>query len=228
LRGGCLALWFAVLVPVGGARGEPALEGAEGRASYSLGHQIGSDLARERRSVDLEALEQGLRDGLSGAEPALPPEEMRDRLAAFKGRLEARGREGRSERARRLREEGAAFLAANAAHEGVVSLKTGLQYRVIEPGGGRSPGPGDRVRVHYRATLVDGRPFHDTRRAGGGPETFQVGGVIPGLGDALQRMREGARWEIVIPADLAYGRRGPLADRTVVYDVKLLAIEAGT
>ena len=228
MRSGRVALLIAVLLPVRASPAEPALEDAEDRASYSLGHQIGSDLAREGREIDPEALRQGLRDGLSGAAPALPAAELREFLAGFKRSLETTERESRLERARRHREEGDAFLAANAAREGVVSLPTGLQYRVIEPGYGRSPGPADRVRVHYRATLVDGTPFHDSRRDGGGPETLQLGGVIAGLTDALQRMREGARWQIFIPADLAYGRRGPLADRTVVYDLELLSIEPGT
>jgi FKBP-type peptidyl-prolyl cis-trans isomerase FklB len=226
MRIGRMALLVAILLSVGGAPGEPAAEDAEDRASYSLGHQIGSDLAREGREIDLEALRQGLRDGLSGAVPALPEAELHELLSGLKRSLETR--ESRLERARRYREEGEAFLAANAAREGVISLPSGLQYRVIEPGHGRSPGPTERVRVHYRATLADGTAFHDSRWGGGGPETLQLGGVIAGLGEALQRMREGARWEIFIPPDLAYGRRGPLADRTVVYDLELLSIEPGT
>ena len=109
----------------------------------------------------------------------------------------------------------------------MVALPNGLQYRVLQPGTGSRPSRADRVSVHYRSTLIDGTVFHDSRQSGGEPETIHVSGVIRGLSEALQLMQVGARWQLFIPPDLAYGRRGPLADRTVVYEVELLSIEPG-
>jgi FKBP-type peptidyl-prolyl cis-trans isomerase FklB len=109
----------------------------------------------------------------------------------------------------------------------VVALPSGLQYKVLHPGTGDSPGPSDEVSVHYRGTLIDGTEFHDSNRGEDEPETLRVSGVIPGMTEALQLMQAGAKWQLFIPADLAYGQRGPLADRTVIYEIELISIEPG-
>jgi FKBP-type peptidyl-prolyl cis-trans isomerase FklB len=129
--------------------------------------------------------------------------------------------------AEKYRAEGEAFLAANAEKEGVVTLPSGLQYKVLQQGTGASPGPTDNVKVHYRSTLIDGTEFHSSYRGEGEPETLHVSGVMRGVTEALQLMREGDRWQLFIPADLAFARRGPLADRTVIYEVELISIEPG-
>ena len=148
-------------------------------------------------------------------------------LVGLKKGIEASERKGWRHDAERYREEGREFLAANAQREGVVSLPGGLQYRVLREGEGNSPGPGDRVKVLYRSTLIDGTEFHDSSRPKGEPETLHVSGVTRGLTEALQLMRKGARWRLFLPADLAFGRRGPLADRTVIYEIELVSIEVG-
>jgi len=125
----------------------------------------------------------------------------------------------------KYRGEGREFLAANAKKEGVITLPSGLQYKIIRPGTGRSPGPNDAVTVHYRGTLIDGTEFGSSDQAEGKLETFHVNGVIKGMAEALQLMKEGAKWQLFIPADLAYGERGPLADRAIIYELELIAIE---
>jgi len=218
-----MPLWQA-----GEPANDPAPRDPTARAGYSLGHQIGSDLLRQGTPVDVEALRRGLLDALAGAEPALDEAEMQRALGDLKRKLSATERRERREADARERERGEAFLAENAKRPDVVTLDSGLQYTVIEKGRGRRPGATDRVVVHYRGTTLDGKVFHDSRDRPGEPETLHVSGVILGLTEALQRMKVGARWRLFLPPDLAYGRRGPLRDHTVIFDVELIAIEDGS
>jgi FKBP-type peptidyl-prolyl cis-trans isomerase FklB len=205
------------------ALGEPVEAPAEG-ASYSLGHQIGMDLARQGREVDLESLRSGLRDALAGRAPALADAERNAQLVGLKRSIVAGEREDRIRGSSAPRQAGAAFLAENAQKQGVVELPSGLQYRVIRAGTGSRPGADDHVTLRYRSTRLDGTAFHDSMRDGVDPETFPVSALVPGLREALPLMPEGSRWEIVLPPELAFGRRGPLQDQTVVYDLELLAV----
>ena len=228
MRSRCAALLAVFSIPgICLADAKPGIEGPAGRVGYSLGHQIGEDLKRQDMDIDADAMLRGLRDALGGADASIPEEEMNALLVGLKKRIGASEQNGRRGDAERYRAEGSAFLATNASREGVVSLPSGLQYEVLRAGAGRRPGPDDSVKVHYRSTLIDGTEFHDSRKAEGAPETLHVSGVTRGLTEALQLMREGGRWRIFLPADLAFGRRGPLADRTVIYEIELLSIEAG-
>lgn len=123
----------------------------------------------------------------------------------------------------RYRGEGREFLQANAQKQGVVTLESGLQYKVIEEGSDRQPVVSDFVLVDYRGTRLDGAEFDSSYR-NGEPLKVQVAKVIPGWTEALQLMKEGAEWQLFIPADLAFGERGPLADQTVLYDIKLIKV----
>ena len=125
-----------------------------------------------------------------------------------------------------IAETGADFLANNAKKADVTVTDSGLQYEVIQSGEGRSPGRTDRVTVHYRGTLVDGREF-DSSYKRGEPATFPVNGVIAGWTEGLQLMKEGAKYQLVIPPALAYGDRGPLAGQVLIFDVELLSVSAG-
>jgi FKBP-type peptidyl-prolyl cis-trans isomerase FklB len=220
-----IVLSLVLVAAIGRAKETLPIESPVERASYSLGHQIGKDLRREGREIDLKVLERGVREGLEGKPPALPHPQMDELLVGLKRGIQATQPRRRQEIAGERRADGEAFLAANAKKPGVVGLESGLQYKVREPGTGKSPGPRDTVVVHYRSSLIDGSVFHDSRAGDGEPETLHVSGVIRGLTEALQLMREGERWQLFIPPDLAYGRRGPLADRTVVYEVELISIE---
>jgi FKBP-type peptidyl-prolyl cis-trans isomerase FklB len=226
MRFGFAAVLAVVLLPgICSSEEKPEIDAPADRAGYSLGYQIGGDLKRQDAEIDAAALLQGLRDGLQGTAPSLAPEQMNAILLDLKKGIEASERKGWRHDAEKYREEGRQFLTANAQQEGVVSLPSGLQYMVLREGEGNSPGPGDRVRVHYRSTLIDGTVFHDSSRPGDEPEMLHVSGVIRGLTEALQLMREGDRWQLFLPADLAFGKRGPLADRTVIYEIELVSIE---
>ncbi|MEH6649485.1 MAG: FKBP-type peptidyl-prolyl cis-trans isomerase [Motiliproteus sp.] len=123
---------------------------------------------------------------------------------------------------------GTEFLAANASQSGVVSTASGLQYKVLQPGSGTTATLSDRVTVHYRGTLIDGSEF-DSSIARGKPATFPVAGLIEGWQEALQLMRQGDRWQLYIPAELAYGKRSPSTDippsSTLLFEMELLQIE---
>ena len=228
MRSRCAAVLAVVSIPgICLADAKPEIDGPAGRVGYSLGHQIGSDLKRQTLEIDADAMLRGLRDALGGTDPSIPEEEMNALLVGLKKRIGASEEKGRRGDAERYRAEGSEFLAANATRESVVSLPSGLQYVVLRAGKGSRPGPNDEVNVHYRSTLIDGTEFHNSSRPEGEPETLHVSGVIRGLTEALQLMREGARWQLFMPADLAFGRRGPLADRTVIYEIELVSIEAG-
>jgi FKBP-type peptidyl-prolyl cis-trans isomerase FklB len=226
MRSGFAVVLAVVLLPgICSSEEKPEIDAPADRAGYSLGYQIGGDLKRQDTEIDATALLRGLRDGLQGTDPSLPPGEMNAILVDLKQAIEASGRKGWRHDAELYREEERQFLSANAQREGVVSLPSGLQYRVLREGEGNSPGPGDRVRLRYRSTLIDGTVFHDSSRRGDEPEILHVSGVIRGLTEALQLMRKGARWQLFLPADLAFGKRGPLADRTLIYEIELVSIE---
>ena len=185
----------------------PAMDEAS-RMNYALGYQLGRDLAGTE--IKSDALLKGLKDGSGGAQPALKPEEMQAAMAGLE---------------KRVTEQRAKQQAENAKKPGVVTTKSGLQYRVVKPGTGRTPGPTDSVTVHYRGTLVDGKQF-DSSYDRGEPATFPVNGVIAGWTEALQLMKEGAQYQLAIPAALAYGDRGPLAGQVLIFDVELLSATA--
>jgi len=200
------------------------------RISYSLGHQIGTDLQQQGVEVNLTAVRKGIDDALAGSAPQLSPEEMNSLLLSLKKNIVETEQLNRRQKQRTIKEayrgEGREFLAQNSQEQGVVTLPSGLQYMIETEGSGRTPGPHDTVKVDYRGTLLDGNEFYSTYRRGG-PAVFKVDGVIAGMKEALQLMHEGAKWRIFVPADLAYGERGPLADRTVIFDIELLAVEPG-
>jgi FKBP-type peptidyl-prolyl cis-trans isomerase FklB len=194
------------------------------RISYSLGNQIGGEIKGKASNLNPEILVKAIQDAISGAKPLMSAEEMRNSLADFKRQMLAQAQAQRQQELTRMAEEGKAYLAENAKKEGVVTLPSGLQYKVIEAGEGKSPGPRDKVTVEYRGTLVDGSEF-DSSYKRGKPATFPLHGVIPGWTEALQLMKEGAHWEIFIPPDLAYGNSGQMAGRTLIFDVKLNSVE---
>lgn len=199
----------------------------EDRISYSLGYQIGGDLRRQDRDISPEALAQGIKDAQAGGEPRLPSQEMDSLLKSLKTDIVQKQREDRKLEQKQIKEqyrgEGREFLARNGERKEVITLASGLQYTVDREGAGVTPGPQDTVKVHYRGTLLDGTEFDNSYRRNTAAE-FRVDGVIAGWTEALQLMKEGAKWRIFVPADLAYGERGPLADRTVIFDIELVEV----
>ncbi|KAF0221562.1 MAG: FKBP-type peptidyl-prolyl cis-trans isomerase [Geobacteraceae bacterium] len=196
------------------------------RTNYSVGYQIGGDFKRQGMELNPEALVQGVRDALAEGKPLMTPEEMRNTLVKLKKKIVAEQEEQRRQAVEKYRGEGREFLQANSRKEGVITLPSGLQYKVLKEGTGKKPTLNDTITVHYRGTQIDGKEFDSSHRDGK-PATIPLDTVISGWKEALPLMKEGARWQLFIPADLAFGERGPLADRTVIYEIELIAIKPG-
>lgn len=201
----------------------PSLDSETARISYSLGYQVGGDFKRQGVAVDAAAMLKGVEDAASGAEPVMKPEEMQATINALRQKLVAEQRKRLEEQNRKLEEESQRFLEENAKQAGVVTTESGLQYQIIEPGTGKTPGPTDQVTVNYRGTLVDGKEF-DSSYSRNQPTSFQLDGVVKGWAEGLQLIKEGGKIKLFLPPALAYGERGPLAHRTLIFDVELLSV----
>ena len=211
------------LAGVAGAEEALNLEDEATKINYSLGYQIGSDFKRQGLEMSPEAVVQGMQDALSAAEPKMSADEMRATLIEVKKKVVADQKKRNVERELELLEKGKKFLEENAKKEGVVTTESGLQYKVIEEGTGKTPGPTDKVTVHYRGTLIDGKEF-DSSHKRGKPASFNLDGVVKGWSEGLQLMKEGGKAQLFIPQNLAYGQRGPLAHRTLIFDVELISV----
>ncbi len=205
----------------------PQLESVQDKVSYSIGLNIGSDFVAQGMEINPDLLARGIKDAVSQAEPLLNEEEMQAAITAFQEDMLSRQEEMMSEQSSANLQAGEAFLQENAGKEGVVTLPSGLQYRVVAAGTGASPAESDVVSVHYEGRLVDGTVF-DSSIKRGEPAVFPVSGVIAGWTEALQLMQEGAKWEIFLPGNLAYGERGapPVIgpNAVLVFDVELLKV----
>lgn len=198
------------------------------KTSYAIGLDIGSNIAQGELDIEAEALAQGLRDGLGkGGQPLMTEEEQREILAALQQELVQKQIAMVQKQAAENKEKNAAFMDEFKKKEGVQSTASGILYREITPGQGQKPTIEDIVSVHYQGTLVDGTKF-DSSLERGEPATFPLGGVIPGWTEILQLMPQGAKWEVVIPAELAYGEQqaGPVIqpNSTLVFEIELLDV----
>ena len=205
--------------------GEPIrLEDVNDRINYSYGFQLVETLKKQEVDVNPEVLVKGIRDALSGSEPLLSLEDMRTVLKDLQHKSRLAKYNDRQATRQNDRKQGREFLAANAGKPGVVTRPSGLQYKVIRDGTGKTPGPKDTVTVQYRGTQINGREFASSYRDNK-PAAFKVDGVIRGWTEALQLMKEGAKWQLFIPPKLAYGDRGPLEDKTLIYEVELISVQ---
>ena len=186
---------------------KPELTNQTDKGSYSLGYQFGENLKFHGSEINLDFYVSGARDALSGQTPRMSREEIRAAIQDLQQRAALTRHETLKMQAEKNLYEGKAFLAENGKKKGVKALSSGLQYKVLSEGAGKAPKKDDTVKVHYRGTLIDGKEF-DSSIARGQPATFKVGGVIPGWTEALQLMKEGAKWQLFIPSDLAYGEPG--------------------
>jgi len=211
------------------ARAEVALDTQERQISYILGANVASQFKTQDMTVDTEAFALGFEDVLTDREARLTEDEVREIITAYQEVENVRMEEAYRVVAEANAQEGQEFLAANAEQEGVVVLDSGLQYKIIEEGEGAVPGPEDMVEVDYRGRLLDGTEF-DSSHQRGVPATFGVNQVIPGWTEALQLMKEGAKWEIYVPSDLAYGPGGTGGligpNATLIFEVELHRVVA--
>ena len=198
------------------------------KVSYVIGLDMGNSLKKNMVDVDIEILEKGIKDALSGAKPLMTEQEMKQTIMALQKDLQAKQQEQVKALAEKNKKEGEAFLAENKKKQGVITMPSGLQYKILTDGKGKSPKATDAVTVNYKGTLIDGTEF-DSSYKRGQPATFTVNGVIPGWTEALQLMREGSKWKLFVPSNLAYGERGaggPIGPNAVlIFEVELLSVK---
>jgi FKBP-type peptidyl-prolyl cis-trans isomerase FklB len=199
------------------------------KASYAIGMNIGKNLKRDSVEVDPSVLYRALKDAYVGNQLLLTDEEAKAALMALQAEVRAKEDAKLKAAALENKKTGEAFLAANKSKEGVVTLPSGLQYKIIKEGAGPKPTAEDTVLCHYRGTLVDNTEF-DSSYKRGEPLKIPVGGVIKGWTEAIQLMPVGSKWQLFIPSDLAYGERGapgsPIGPNSaLVFDVELISIE---
>jgi FKBP-type peptidyl-prolyl cis-trans isomerase FklB len=203
--------------------------------SYALGMNIGgglgANLKKQSVEVDPNLVSQGLKDAMAGAKTRLTQEEAQAILTEVQNDSKKQQQEKMQEASAKNKTEGEAFLTANKSKEGVVTLPSGLQYKILTAGTGPKPTASDSVKCNYRGTLINGTEF-DSSYKRGQPATFGVGQVIKGWTEALQLMPVGSKWQLFIPASLAYGERGAGAeigpDATLIFEVELLSIDDKT
>jgi FKBP-type peptidyl-prolyl cis-trans isomerase FklB len=202
------------------------------KASYAIGMNWGTGLHRQNVDVDSDALIQGMKDALAGNKTLLTEDEARAALMQLQSEMQAKQQAKAAQEGEANKKEGDAFLAANKTKEGVVTLPSGLQYKILTPGTGPKPTAADSVVCNYKGTLINGTEF-DSSYKRGEPATFPVSGVIKGWTEALQLMPVGSKWQLFVPADLAYGPRGtpggPIGpNSTLIFEVELMSIKDKT
>lgn len=198
------------------------------KLSYSFGQNIGKSFKQQEIEVNLEIFVKGIQDALAGREPLLNQQEMGQVLMTFqKDRMAKMTAKHKMEGDKNLK-EGETFLAENKKKEGVTTLPSGLQYKVVQSGKGKTPKATDKVTTHYKGTLIDGTVF-DSSYDRKEPTTFPVNGVIKGWTEALQLMKEGDKWQLFVPAQLGYGERGAGGkigpNATLIFDIELIKVE---
>lgn len=206
----------------------PELKTDKEKISYSIGMDIGGNLKRGSVEVDPDLLAKGLKDSYGGGKTVLTEDQARQAIADLQKTMMAKQAETMKLLSEKNRADGEKFLAENAKKEGVKVLPSGLQYKEITPGAGKSPKAADTVTTHYKGTLIDGTEF-DSSYKRGQPATFPVSGVIPGWTEALQLMKEGAKWQLFVPPALAYGEKGAGQvigpNTTLIFEVELLTVK---
>ena len=211
---------------------EPTLDTELQKVSYSYGYFVGMNL-RQQGVTDIENNEfvAGLKDALANEDGEMTSEEMQELIRSYGQKSQEKAAEIRKELAEANLEKSQQFLQENKTKEGIQVTDSGLQYKVLEEGSGASPSADDKVTVHYKGTLPDGTTF-DSSYERGEPASFPVGGVIKGWTEALQMMKEGSKWMLYIPPELAYGERGagPRSqigpNQVLIFEVELLEVNS--
>ena len=225
-----ITIFFCLLTGYVSASEQNSLSDEADRINYAIGHQIGTDFKRQKVELNEQSLSLGLQHGLAEKKPLLDKAEMQEMLLDLKRNITSKMKQEAIARTnkRRMEEEkkrsaGEAFMQQNQARKGVKTMPSGLQYEVLKKGAGAKPKLQDYVTFHYRARTLEGKEY-DSSFKKGGPVTYRANGVLPGFTEAIQMMQPGAKWEIYLPPEMAYGRQGPLAHQTIILEVELLSI----
>lgn len=223
-----LALAAAMIGGAIAADDETLLKTDKDKASYAIGLDIGRSFRQRALEINPDILARGLKDAFVGGKTLLTEDQARQVLEACAKEMAAKQESQRSELTEKNKKEGEAFLAENKKKEGVKTLPSGLQYKVLKTGEGKPPKATDTVKTHYRGTLIDGTEFDSSYRRNE-PAVFPVNGVIPGWTEALQLMPVGSKWQLFVPSALAYGENGAGnvigPNATLLFEVELLGIE---
>ncbi|MDQ1336311.1 MAG: Peptidyl-prolyl cis-trans isomerase [Thermodesulfobacteriota bacterium] len=205
----------------------PILKTQKDQVNYAIGVQLIGNLKRQRVDIDLDLIMKGMQDAFSGEKLLMSDAEVRKAFMIYQDEVRRSQATLRNASLEENKKKGDAFLAENKKKDGVITLPSGLQYRVINTGDGKKPTDTDSVECHYRGTLITGEEFDSSYRRGR-PLTFKVNSVVPGWSEALKLMPVGSQWQIIIPSQLAYGERGVgnfiKPGETLIFEVELLAI----
>lgn len=222
-----MVLGLGFLAVQASAEEAPVLKTQRDVQSYGIGVNIAKSFKRDEVDIDMDLLVRGMKDVMAGNELLMPERDLRRAMNAFQGELRQKAAARHRIAADDNRKKGEAFLAENKAKPGVVTLASGLQYKILKAGDGKQPSEADTVECNYRGTLLDGTEFDGTEP--GKPAMLKVAQLIPGWKEALKLMPAGSRWKIFIPPQLAYGPRGVGSDigpnETLVFDVELLSVK---
>jgi FKBP-type peptidyl-prolyl cis-trans isomerase len=227
-------IWVVVLglglfVSAVGAQDQPVLKTQKDKLSYAIGLEMGKGVKEEGLDVDPTVLAMGIKDAILGGKPLLSDEEFRTIIAGVQEEMKQKQMQAMEEAAAENKKEGEAFLAANTKKEGVVTLPSGLQYKIITAGQGKKPAETDTVLCNYKGTFLDGTEFDSSTQAGK-PVPFELKGIIPGFKEALLLMPVGSKWQIFIPSNLAYGERGAGnvigPNSTLIFEIELVSIQS--
>jgi FKBP-type peptidyl-prolyl cis-trans isomerase len=201
------------------------------KGSYAIGLRIGGGMQKDGVDLDVASLSRGIRDGLSGAKPLLTDPEAQAALTVMATEVRAKQQANLAAIGAANKKVGDAFLADNKTKDGVVTLPSGLQYKILTAGTGPKPTAADKVTCNYRGTMIEGKEF-DSSYKRGEPVTFSVGEVIKGWSEALQLMPVGSKWQLFVPPDLAYGAQGAGQqigpNSTLIFEVELISIAPKT
>ncbi len=223
-----VALSVVLLACESNTQNKADLKTTQDSVSYIIGTSIGKNLKAQKVAVSVDQLARGIRDVVDSNKLLITDEQAESIMSAFQQRMVARQEEEAHAAGEIHRKEGETFLAENKSKSGVKVTASGLQYKVIKMGTGPKPRADQTVTVHYSGRTIDGKEF-DSSYKRGEPTTFGVSQVIKGWTEALQLMPVGSKWELYIPADLAYGDRGAgqaiPPGATLIFEVELLSVK---
>jgi FKBP-type peptidyl-prolyl cis-trans isomerase FklB len=226
-------IWVAILgiglfVCGASAQDQPALKTQKDKISYAIGLEMGKGVKDQGFDVDPVIVAMGIKDALAGGKALLTDEEFRKIIGDVQEEMKQKQMQQMEETAAQNKKDGDAFLAENTKKTGVVTLPSGLQYKIITAGQGKKPAETDTVLCNYKGTFLDGTEFDSSAQAGK-PVPFELKGIIPGFKEALLLMPVGSKWQIFVPSSLAYGERGAGnvigPNSTLIFEIELVSIQ---
>jgi FKBP-type peptidyl-prolyl cis-trans isomerase FklB len=222
-----LAFLGVVLLTAQCAQEPTDLKTEQDKVNYGIGVSVARNFKQQGMEVDVNLVVKGMKDELTGKKLLMSDDELRKTMIAYQQEFRQKPIQKRKLAAQDKKKEGDAFLEENKKKEGVVTLPSGLQYKILKAGEGKKPTADDPVQVKYRGTFIDGKEFDSS---GSETRTFKVTEVIPGWREALQLMPVGSKWQLVVPPDLAYGERGMgqviMPNTTLIFEIEMVGIKS--